>query len=61
MVWWLENCATKQGRGIGAMFLLKNFRPTEYKDRTAGESEDMPLYTKQITGMVISRGDEPTK
>lgn len=38
---------------IGAIFYLKNFDPANWKDRAAGESEDNPLYTKQITGIRV--------
>lgn len=42
--------------GNGPLFYLKNFRPSEYKERGPGSSDDEPLHVKAITGMVIKRG-----
>lgn len=48
---WLDRLP-KSG-AIGVIFYLKNKFPDLYKDRVAGESEDNPLFTKQITGMRV--------
>lgn len=39
--------------GAGSIFYLKNFKPTEYKDRISGDPE-APL-SMQITGMKITK------
>lgn len=46
---------------IGAIFYLKNFKPKDWKDRAAGDSPENPVYTKQITGMKISKDKEAAK
>ncbi len=53
--WWI-NCASKAGRSNGAIFYISNFRPSEYKQRGAGESPDNPQYVKHITGMRAVKG-----
>ncbi len=55
---WLDRLP-KPG-AIGVIFYLKNKFTELYKDRTAGESEENPLYTKHITGMRVVK-DRGTK
>lgn len=51
--WWVDRLKYP---GAGSIFYLKNFRPTEFKERGAGSDPDEPLHVKHITGVVIKRG-----
>lgn len=48
--WWVNRL---KHPGAGSIFYLKNFKPTEYKDRISGDPE-APL-SMQITGMKITK------
>lgn len=50
---WIDKLGSSYA--AGAIFYLKNFRPDEWKDRSAGESPDNPIFTQQITGMIIGK------
>lgn len=48
---WLDRLP-KPG-AVGVIFYLKNKFEDLYKDRTPGDSETNPIFTKQITGMKV--------
>lgn len=52
--WWVNRLA--KSSPIGAIFYLKNFKPSDYKDRVSGDPES-PI-SVQITGMRISKEAE---